>query len=162
MRSNTIFNKCDERINNRLRLIIGLVLIAAAVAIDVISGYKEAYNGFVAIVFATGLLSIVNIAFTNLYKNRQPYVLYMLFNIIGMLLYLYVISQYNIIGGLYTFLFSVLVFIAMWITDMLVFVADSPAKRILGGLLVNAIVMIIMVMSVFAVAAISVIFLYGK
>lgn len=150
-------NKIDELISNRIRVIIGILLIAAAVIIDTVSGYSDGYNGIVTIIVAAGLLSIVNILFGRMYNNRIPYVLYMAGNLIGMLLYLYVISRYNIMGGIYTVLFFFLVFLAMWIMEMCLTAGETPKKRILGGLVVNIIILLLMAVSAILVATLSVI-----
>ncbi len=141
-----IINKTDAVITRKIRVIIGLFLIAAAVVTDLAVAYNEDYNGFVIIIAVIGLLSIISAIF------KLSYVIFMAGNIIGMLLYLFVISKYQSIGGLYVILFSILVFFTLWILEIYIIIKASILMRILMGLLVNVIVLAAM-----AVASVSVI-----
>ena len=78
-------------------------------------------------------------------------------NIAGLFLYLFVISRYDMIGGLFTGLFSGLVFVVMWLMEMCLITGAGLKKRIFGGLLLNLIVLLAMGISVVAVVAASVV-----
>ena len=95
--------------------------------------------------------------FAKLYKSPLSYILFMAGNIAGLLLYLFVISRYDMIGGLFTGLFSGLVFVVMWLMEMCLITGAGLKKRIFGGLLLNIIVLLAMGISVVAVVAASVV-----
>ena len=61
------------------------------------------------------------------------------------------------IGGLFTGLFSGLVFVVMWLMEMCLITGAGLKKRIFGGLLLNIIVLLAMGISVVAVVAASVV-----
>ena len=139
------------------RVAAGLLLIIFAVVLDVVVGYDVSYNGVVTILFTAGMLSLVNTVFAKNYKGVVQYIIYMAGNIGGLLLYLLVLSYNEVIGSLYTFLFAILVFVAMWIMQMCIVRSDTPAKRILTSLLVNVIVLLVTAFAAFAVVTVSVI-----
>lgn len=146
-----------RKMNRLYRAIVGIVLVFVAVIVDVAAGYEESYNGIVTIILTAGLLSLVNTAFTKNYNGVVQYVIYMASNIGGLLLYLLVLSYNEVIGSLYTCLFAILVFVAMWIVQMSIVKSDTPVKRILTSLLVNVIVLLVTAFAAFAVVTVSVI-----
>ncbi len=151
------YNGINNKIGNGIKVVIGLVLIVAAVVIDAVSGFANEYNEIVSVMAAAGMLSFVNALFAKLYKSPLSYILFMAGNIAGLLLYLFVISRYDMIGGLFTGLFSGLVFVVMWLMEMCLITGAGLKKRIFGGLLLNIIVLLAMGISVVAVVAASVV-----
>lgn len=152
-----VYKKTNDKISNGIKVIIGLILIVAAVITDVAAGYANSYNDIVSIIMTAGMLSLVNALFSKIYKSPLSYILYMAGNMVGLLLYLFVISKYEIIGGLYTSLFAVLVFIVCWLMEMCLISGAGLVKRILGGLLLNVVTLLATLVSTVVVVTVSVV-----
>lgn len=154
------FYKKYDRINgifsSPVKLIIGLALIITAVVADTILGFSYKYNYIIAIIAVLGLFSIVNTVFSAIYKIKISYFAYMFINTVGYLLYMLVLSQYSF--SLYTGLFLIIVFAALWVCNMCLMYGKGPARRILGGLLVNIFTTLAVLIGTVGIAALSVIF----
>lgn len=152
-----VYKETNDKISNGIKVIIGLILIVAAVITDVAAGYANSYNDIVSIIMTAGMLSLVNALFSKIYKSPLSYILYMAGNMVGLLLYLFVISKYEIIGGLYTSLFAVLVFIVCWLMEMCLISGAGLVKRIWGGLLLNVVTLLATLVSTVVVVTVSVV-----
>ena len=152
-----VYKKTNDKISNGIKVIIGLILIVVAVITDVAAGYANSYNDIVSIIMTAGMLSLVNALFSKIYKSPLSYILYMAGNMVGLLLYLFVISKYEIIGGLYTSLFAVLVFIVCWLMEMCLISGAGLVKRIWGGLLLNVVTLLATLVSTVVVVTVSVV-----
>lgn len=153
----SIFNKIDAKITNPVRLILGIAFLVIAAAVDAFNNFADSANSIVLFITTAALLSFVNVIFVKAFKIRLNYVFFMIANFAGIVAFLYVISKYNVVGSLYTVLFCVLVFMAMWIIEMCLFDSSSIGKRILGSLLVNAVV--VLAIGVAAVLVVTVSFI---
>lgn len=152
------YNKINGIFSNPVKTVIGILLIIAAVITDTVCDFSYNYNASVAIIMTIGLFSIVNAVFSAIYKIKISYFAYMFINIAGYLLYMVVLSQYEIIGTLFTVLFMVVVFAAIWIGNMCLMHGKGPAGRILGGLLVNIFTVLSAVISIAVIIILSLVF----
>ena len=105
-----------------------------------------------------GLFSIVNTVFSAIYKIKISYFAYMFINTAGYLLYMLVLSKYSVINGLYTGFFLIIVFAALWVCNMCLMYGKGPARRILGGLIVNIFTTLAVLIGTVGITALSVIF----
>lgn len=143
MGKNMNIKKIDNKITTKIRVIIGLALIAAAVITDIAVDYTK--DDIVIILPILGLFSIISAIF------KLNYIFFMAGNTIAALLYFFIISTFNESGALFLVLFSILVFLASWIMEMFLITGASLKKKILLGLLVNVIVVIAILISSVAV-----------
>ena len=161
LKESGFYNKYD-RINGifsaPVKLIIGLALIITAIVIDNILGFSYKYNYIIAIMAVLGLFSIVNTVFSAIYKIKISYFAYMFINTAGYLLYMLVLSKYSVINGLYTGFFLIIVFAALWVCNMCLMYGKGPARRSLGGLIVNIFTTLAVLIGTVGITALSVIF----
>lgn len=150
-----IYKKINSVFGNGVKSIIGITFIVAAVIIDVAVGYAYNYNALLAMIACFGVLSLINALFSKIYKIPFSYILFMLVNYVGLFLYLFIVSEYDAIGTLFMVLFSLLVFIALWIFEICIINRAGLARRILGGLLVNVAVTISLIITVIGIVSIS-------
>lgn len=143
--------------NTRNKAIIGIAAILISITIGVITGFSYDSNGIMSIITAVGVLSLVNILISKIYKSNISYCLYMGGNVAGFVLALYVMSVSESIGGLYTILFLILIFLAMWVYEIYLINVDGMFKRIIGACIANIIVTVSVVISVLVVISVSVI-----
>ena len=143
-----IIKRIDEKISTKIRVMIGLVLIAAAVITDVIADYSK--DDIVIVLLILGILSIISAI------AKLNYIFFMAGNTAATLLYFFIISTYNASGALFLILFSILVFLASWIMEMCLITGASLKKKILLGLLINIIVVIVIVGASTAIITISI------
>lgn len=154
----TIYKKYD-RINSvfktPVKLIIGLCVILFTVAGYILSGFSYNHDALIVSLIVFGVFNLVNAMFSAIYKIQIPYISFIVFNALGFLLYMFIISKYEAIGILFMVLFMVLVFIAVWICDMCLLYGAGPQRRIFGGLIVNLVTVILTTVCVFAISAVS-------
>ncbi len=143
--------------SNPVKTLIGIIFIIAAIITDIVCGFSYNYNAAVAIIMSIGLFSLVNVVFSAIYRVGISYIAYMCINIIGYLLYMVVLSRYEYTGTLLTVLFSIIVFLAMWVGNMCLLQGKGPAGRILGGLLINIFTVISALISIVAVIVLSIV-----
>lgn len=141
----------------RNKAIIGLAAIVISIIIGVITGFSYDSNGIMSIVMAVGVLSLVNILISKIYKTDVSYCLYMAGNIVGLLLSLFVISVSESIGNLYMVLFLIVIFLAMWVYEIYLINVDEMFKRIISAFFANLIVIVTVTVSVIIIITISVI-----
>ncbi len=149
--------KVDKIFSNRIKVVIGLVVMLVATAIDFLVGFAFGYNALVSLVAVLGLLSLTNAMFSKIFKQNIGYIEFMAANILGFAMYLYVVSMSGSLGTLFTVAFAVLVFILMWVCEMLLLKGAAPARRILGGLLINVVALLFTAIGIGVVSAVSVI-----
>lgn len=151
--------KCYDRINGifktPVKLIIGPVVILCAILFHIFSGFAYSNDAAVALLIVFGMYNLVNAMFSAIYKIQISYIPFMVFNAAGFLLYMLVISKYEVIGRLFMILFIALIFVAVWICDMYLLYGAGPKRRILGGLIVNVVMIVLTTVCVAAVSAIS-------
>jgi len=135
-------DKINNALTNKIKVIVGIVCIIAAIVVDAVGEFANSYNGMVTIILTLGLISLVNALFSKIYDSSFSYILFMVCNIAGLLLYMLVISKYEVIGGLFVGLFCLLVFVCMWMADMALLTRVESGRRILGGFLANALVLV--------------------
>lgn len=152
-----VYEKVNDTFSNLIKVIIGLAAIAAAVIIAFVTDFSYDYNAIVSIIAEVGLLSLVNALFSKVYRISFSYPLFMIVNAIGLMLYLFVISKNESIGSLFTILFSFIVFLALWVFEMCILNGAGLSRRILGGLLVNLVVIISILIAAVGMTSISVI-----
>ncbi len=138
-----------------VKLIIGLAVIAVTVLVYILSGFSYSNDALIAMLVVFGMFNLVNAMFSAIYKIQISYIPFMVFNAAGFLLYMLVISKYEAIGRLFMILFIILVFAAVWICDMYLLYGAGPRRRILGGLIVNIVMIILTTICVSAVSAVS-------
>lgn len=157
MKSNmkeNVFTKINNLFGNGIKTIIGILLIAVSVVIDIAVGFSYNYNALVTILASIGFISLINAVYSKIYKIPLSYILFIVANVAGMFLYLFVISKYEVIGQLFTILFSILVFLALWIFEMCILNGAGLKRRILGGLLVNVTVIVVLAITALIVVGI--------
>ncbi|MCI8307035.1 MAG: hypothetical protein HFH14_03195 [Lachnospiraceae bacterium] len=143
--------------NTRNKAIIGIAAILISFIIGVITGFSYDSNGVMSVVIAIGVLSLVNILISKIYKTEVSYCLYMAGNCAGFVVSLFIMSKSESIGGLYTVLFLFLIFLAMWAYEMYLINVDGMFKRVVGAFIANMLVTVSVAASVLLVVTVSVI-----
>ena len=132
-----IIEKIDQVIDLKIRLFIGILLIVAALVTDAALGFAESYNHIVVMIMFIGFLCVINVIFVKALKNPVLFIPFMAGNIMGMLLYMFIISRFEQIGEVYMILFLVLAFLAMLIMQICLIAGAPLKKRIIGGIFLN-------------------------
>ncbi len=143
--------------NTRNKTIIGIAAIIISIIIGFVTDFAYASNGIMSIIISVGVLSLMNILISKIYKTEVSYCLYMAGNIAGFVLALFVMSLSESIGGLYTILFLFVIFMAMWVYEIYLINVDGMLKRIIGAFITNVLVTVSVALSVIIVISISVI-----
>ncbi len=149
------YNRINGIFKTPVKIILGFVVIICAVIGYMVSGYSYSHDVIIASLMIFGMFNLVNAMFSAIYRIQISYIPFMLFNAVGFLLYMFVISKYETIGFMYMILFIILIFIAMWICDMCLLYGAGPRRRIAGGLIVNFVMIILTALCVFLVSAVS-------
>ena len=143
--------------NTKVKLTVGIAAMAIAVIIGLVTGFSYDSNGAMSIIFAIGLISLMNIFVSKIYKTDISYSVYMLGNIVGLVVSLYVISITESIGNIYTALFLAVICVALWVMEMWLLNVEGTLKRVIGAFIVNLFVYIAAVVAVVAVVTVSVV-----
>lgn len=149
------YDKINSVFTTPVKCAIGFVIILCTVIAYILLGFSYSYDALIASLFVLGVFNLVNAVFSAIYRIRISYIPFMIFNAAGFLMYMFVISKYELLGTLFTILFAVLVFVMMWICDMCLLYGAGPRRRILGGLIVNFVMIIMTAVCAAAVSAVS-------
>ena len=68
--------------NTKVKLTVGIAAMVIAVIIGLVTGFSYDSNGAMSIIFAIGLISLMNIFVSKIYKTDISYPVYMLGNIV--------------------------------------------------------------------------------
>lgn len=143
--------------NTKKKVLIGLAAIVVSVVIGIVTGFSYDSNGIMSVFMVLGVISLINILISKIYKTDVSYGLYMAGNIIGISLALFVISMSESIGNMYMILFLIVIFLAMWVYEIYLINVEGLLKRIIGAFVANIIVTASSAIAVLIVITVSVI-----
>lgn len=143
--------------NTKKKVLIGLAAIVVSVVIGIVTGFSYDSNGIMSVFMVLGVISLINILISKIYKTDVSYGLYMAGNIIGISLALFVISMSESIGNMYMILFLIVIFFAMWVYEIYLINVEGMLKRIIGAFVANIIVTASSAIAVLIVITVSVI-----
>lgn len=143
--------------NTRNKALIGLAAIVVSVVIGIATGFSYDSNGIMSVFMVAGVISLMNIVISKIYKTDVSYGLYMAGNIVGLALALFVISMSESIGKMYMILFLIVIFLAMWVYEIYLINVEGMLKRITGAFVANIIVTVSSAIAVLIVITVSVI-----
>lgn len=143
--------------NTRNKALIGLAAIVVSVVIGIATGFSYDSNGIMSVFMVLGVISLMNILISKIFKADVSYGLYMAGNIIGLSLALFVISMSESIGNMYMILFLIVIFLAMWVYEIYLINVEGLLKRIIGAFVANIIVTASSAIAVLIVITVSVI-----
>ena len=147
----------NKVISNKIKLIIGAVMIAATIVAGFVTGCSYESNALMSILAGIGLLSFLCALFSQVYRMDVPYIPFMAGNIVGLIVYLYIISKYESIGKTYMILFAVLLFVALFLLEICIIKNEEIGKRILFSIITNVTVHVAVFIAIVAVVTVSVI-----
>ncbi len=144
----------ENMFTKTVRVVIGIIFIVVSAIVDIVGDYTYEYNTTVTILAIIGVLSIVSAILS------VRYMPYMFLNIIGYMTGLFVISKNDLLGDLFTVLFLIIIFLAMWVIEMLISKKETPTGKIIGSLLANIVSIVLAFVVTIIIVFISVVMIF--
>ena len=147
----------DKIFNGKVKIIIGVVAIAITFVIGLITKFSYSSNAVMTIIMSVAMLTFANMLISKIFKLNISYILYMLGNIVGIFIAMFILSKSEAMSSIYTIMFLVIMFVVLWIYHMCIMDMEGVGKRVFASFAGTVCSVIFVALGTFIVITISVV-----